>query len=456
MRVYNLARMTTATTGTGTITLGSAVANHVAFGTAGVEDGETVSYAIEDGADSEVGFGVYTSSGTTLTRNLLRSTTGSLLNLSGNAQVFITPSAEDFGPAVNAQTGTSYTLLSSDIGKLVTFSNASSIAVTLPQATGRFKARFYCWIKNVNAGVVTLTPTTSTINGLTTITLGQHQGVMLISDGTNWFTAALPANRETLNAARTYYVRTDGSDSNTGLANNSGGAFLTVQKAIDVAAGLDTSIYDVTIQIGSGTYTTSTGLVLKNAAGAGAINIVGDTGTPSNVVITTNGTMTGSQGIFLANALNTVYKLSGMRLSSTASGTIYGIHVIGCYLEFATLDFNTGITNHVRVADNSSVSVTGNYSITGGSGAHWDVIGGGLLRCQSRTITLTGTPAFSTAFASIGSSGICVANGLTFSGSATGTRYSVTLNSVLNTAGGGASYFPGDVAGSAATGGQYA
>lgn len=186
MRVYNLARMTTATTGTGTITLGAAVSNHVAFGTAGVEEGETISYAIEDGADSEVGFGVYTSSGTTLTRNLLRSTTGSLLNLSGNAQVFITPSAEDFGPGVNAQTGTSYTIVSADLGRLVTFSNASAVAVTLPQATARFKARWWAYLQNLGAGPVTITPTTSTINGATTLVLRTGQSALIVSDGTNW------------------------------------------------------------------------------------------------------------------------------------------------------------------------------------------------------------------------------------------------------------------------------
>ena len=185
-RVYNLARMTTATTGTGTITLGSAVSNHVTFGTAGVEDGETISYAIEDGTDSEVGVGVYTASGTTLTRSLLRSTTGSLLNLSGNAQVFITPSAEDFGPGVNAQTGTTYTIVSADLGRLITFSNASAVAVTLPQATGRFKARWFAYLQNLGAGTVTITPTTSTINGAATLVLRTGQSATVVSDGTNW------------------------------------------------------------------------------------------------------------------------------------------------------------------------------------------------------------------------------------------------------------------------------
>lgn len=101
-KLYNLARMTTATTGTGTITLGSAVAGFLSFASGGIEDGDTVTYAIEDGANSEIGRGVYTSSGTTLTRSVLKSTnSNSAISLSGSAQVFITPAAEDFSAPDN-------------------------------------------------------------------------------------------------------------------------------------------------------------------------------------------------------------------------------------------------------------------------------------------------------------------------------------------------------------------
>ncbi len=84
------AKMNTATTGTGTVTLSTAVSFFQTLANAGVVNGDTISYLIEDAGNAwELGWGVYSSAGPTLTRNLKSSSSGSLLNLSGAASVAV-------------------------------------------------------------------------------------------------------------------------------------------------------------------------------------------------------------------------------------------------------------------------------------------------------------------------------------------------------------------------------
>ena len=100
----NRAKMSTSTTGTGTITLGSAESGYQTFADAGVANADVVRYVIEDtGGAFEIGTGTYTSSGTTLSRTVSESSNSdAAINLSGSATVFIGATAEDI-PALYAE-----------------------------------------------------------------------------------------------------------------------------------------------------------------------------------------------------------------------------------------------------------------------------------------------------------------------------------------------------------------
>jgi len=103
----NRAKMTTSTTGTGTITLGSASTGFQTFESAGITNGLNVQYVIEDGANFEIGTGTYTSSGTTLTRGAVTESNNSdnAINLSGSAVVFIAAIKIQFDEKLNLAGG---------------------------------------------------------------------------------------------------------------------------------------------------------------------------------------------------------------------------------------------------------------------------------------------------------------------------------------------------------------
>jgi len=92
--VKDRVKETTTTTGPGTVTLAGASAGFQAFSAIG--DGNTTFYTLVSGDDWEVGVGMYTLSGTTLSRDtvLESSNAGSAITLAGVSDVFCTYPAE--------------------------------------------------------------------------------------------------------------------------------------------------------------------------------------------------------------------------------------------------------------------------------------------------------------------------------------------------------------------------
>lgn len=119
------------------------------------------------------------------------------------------------GVVPNPQTGTTYTYLQTDSvadrAGYTSFSNASAIAVTLPQAgsTG-FGSNWVNSSCNIGAGTTTITPTTSTISYSTgsaytsaasTMTLTTGQCAFIYSDNTNYFAIKFAASSAGANTA---------------------------------------------------------------------------------------------------------------------------------------------------------------------------------------------------------------------------------------------------------------
>ena len=252
--------------------------------------------------------------------------------------------------------------------------------------------------------------------------------------------------REVLTASRTYYVRADGSDSNTGLADSAGGAFLTIQKAINTVAGLDINTRNVTIQVRAGTFTGGVS-VTGPWLGSGTVTLTGDTTTPSNVVIST----TSANCVSVSNGGYLV--VQGFKLTAATSGFLlvtsnFGRIDIGNKMEFGAYasggiaNTSGGIINNFATA----VTISG-----GGSGVFLANDTNAIFSNQVVTTWTVSGNITVTTFATASNAGYLNANSVTFSIGAftvTGTRFTASNGGRINTSGGGANFFPGTVAGS--------
>lgn len=99
----------------------------------------------------------------------------------------------------NDQTGTTYTFLTSDAGQVVTFSNASPVAVTLPAANGDFAGGYNTLAQNIGDGLVTITVSAGNICNLdscgSTLELEKGEIALLASAGGNVYRALKTSSR---------------------------------------------------------------------------------------------------------------------------------------------------------------------------------------------------------------------------------------------------------------------
>lgn len=209
--------------------------------------------------------------------------------------------------------------------------------------------------------------------------------------------------REKLTGSRNYYVRTDGNNSNTGLVDSPGGAFLTIQRAIDVISRtLDLNGQDVIVNVADGTYTGGVS-VDGPFLGAGTVTVSGNVITPSNCLIHTT-----SSNCFSA-VNNSILIVYGFKLQTTTAGHCVNADMQGRVL-LSSLDFSTCAESHITIANGGIVQPFGGYTISGDPGlAHIHMpSGGGEFIPNNITITLVGSRSWGAYF--IGMRGPCYAN----------------------------------------------
>lgn len=134
-------------------------------------------------------------SGLTLQTNAIANASQSTLNLqNGNGVVVSNPSGGNVTLATTAPTrtvtgATDTVSCTADAAFTILDNNATGVTETIPQAVSSCGSNFGVAFENIGAGPLTLSPTTSTINGAATFTVLQYQFCQLSSDGTNYWAA---------------------------------------------------------------------------------------------------------------------------------------------------------------------------------------------------------------------------------------------------------------------------
>jgi hypothetical protein len=264
----------------------------------------------------------------------------------------------------------------------------------------------------------------------------------------------------------TFYVNyATGSDANDGAAAvlaAGHGPFKTLQKAANVIGTFNLNGYNVTVNVADSPSYAS--VWLPASAGNGSINWIGNAANPANCVIT--GTNTLAVGV--AGVNNT---MNGFKVTTTGGtgqiDTRAGIHAQGSVSAvFTNMEWGACAGPDVFVYGGAYVRLGGTIKISGSTQNH--TYGLGCFICclygakvdfvgvAASPWTLTGVPNFPTAFVYADSVGVAMMSYSTLTGTATGKKYQATYNAVIGAVGGGINYLPGDVAGTVATGGQYA
>lgn len=249
----------------------------------------------------------------------------------------------------------------------------------------------------------------------------------------------------------------DSNDGTTSTVTGGHGPWATLAHARDVLKTINNNGFTITVHC-QGAF--SAGLNVNGAfPGGGAVNFVFASG--SSITVPTGPCISATSNA--AVGISGPVTLSATMASPSAGGDGDALFAATSgVITISGLQFGACTGGHIEAISGGVIQNSGNYSIVGNATqSHISCSDGGVISLNIGTsvitITLIGTPSFGSTFATVISLGDVLAPStrVGFSGSATGTRYFVGSNAILNTLAGGPNFFPGSIAGFTATGGQY-
>lgn len=259
------------------------------------------------------------------------------------------------------------------------------------------------------------------------------------------------------------WVRTDGNDANKGQGNNANQAFKTIAAALQYGVqylAYSGSLLSLAIGIAGNYEAPGTQSIAGAAAtllgGAGTIQILGDVTNQDGFVI--QGVGAPGNSAIVHTSFGTTLTLKGLTIAnnSTSLSSLLASSGANVYIENVTFAGINGTAGaHVKASDGGTVKVGPNCKVLASRANMLSAdAGGGIVIQGASTVTLVGALTF-TIFAVAFQTARIIANSGFSGGVVTGQRYSVFNQGFIGTNGGGANFFPGTTAGSAASADQY-
>jgi hypothetical protein len=242
--------------------------------------------------------------------------------------------------------------------------------------------------------------------------------------------------RTRLTEDTTYYVRKDGDDTNTGLADSAGGAFATIAHALNVVSKLDVNGYKLIVQVGNATSGAPWAeiITLPRITGIGATYSVydpttwpelrGDPTTPTNVWIIYNSHVSGSSTTIRNGDVAGQWIINGFAMSSSNGSNISSGH--GGLLLVKNMHFGVNFDFDLQTGAAGTIIVNGTITIAGNRPFHLSGVGPGYISYWPDSLVLSGTPNFTGAFTYIEEGMVQEGDGtLNITGSATGKYFNL-------------------------------